>query len=251
MLQVSLFYKRGVGPGPHNRRMKPVITPVLQYAHVPVAVDWLVRALGFTTGPTSSAANGDVARANLRFGANALVVGAMAAATGRWKDVRLGLHVCLPGVAETEFVRDVGDYVWSRGPEDMGAGEGEATIVPERRYPSVSAAVDWLTTFGFRTTFQVPGPDGTAAHIEMRLGEGTIFLAPLSPERSGPFADVTQFVNLVVDDPDRHHAQAKAEGGNVVIAPRDTPFGARFYALRDPEHVLWWVSTYRPAATNG
>jgi uncharacterized glyoxalase superfamily protein PhnB len=81
----------------------------------------------------------------------------------------------------------------------------------------------------------------------MRLGEGAIFVAPLSPERSGLFADVTQFVNLVVDDPDRHHAQAKAEGANVVVSPRDTPFGARFYAVRDLENVLWWVSTYRLA----
>ena len=36
-------------------------------------------------------------------------------------------------------------------------------------------------------------------------------------------------------------------GINVVIAPADTPFGARFYAVRDPENLLWWISTYRPA----
>ena len=79
----------------------------------------------------------------------------------------------------------------------------------------------------------------------MRLGDGTIYVSPLSA--TGSFADVTQFVNLVVDDPDAHHARAVTAGANVVIAPRDTPFGARFYAVRDPENALWWLSTYRPA----
>jgi uncharacterized glyoxalase superfamily protein PhnB len=91
----------------------------------------------------------------------------------------------------------------------------------------------------------VPGPDGAPVHLEMRLGAGTIYVSPMSEQ--GSFADVSQFANIVVDDPDQHHARAVAAGANVVIAPRDTPFGARFYAVRDPEHVLWWLSTYRPS----
>ncbi|PYR31525.1 MAG: hypothetical protein DMF90_25460 [Acidobacteria bacterium] len=112
---------------------------------------------------------------------------------------------------------------------------------PSWRNPTIATS-----TLGFEITFEVPGPDGVPRHAEMRLGVGTLYVAPLSPE-PGPFADVTQFANLVVDDPDRHHAHAKAAGANVVISPRDTPFGARYYAVRDPEHVLWWISTYRPA----
>jgi uncharacterized glyoxalase superfamily protein PhnB len=30
------------------------------------------------------------------------------------------------------------------------------------------------------------------------------------------------------------------------MKPQDAPFGARFYAARDPEGVLWWISTYVP-----
>jgi len=229
--------------------MKQIITPIVQYTDAATAIDWLVRVLGFTTQGVSIEAGGGISGTALRFGNSALVVRAMAAAPVEWNAVRLGIHVCA-SAAEATAIRDPGGFLWSRSPNTIDVGDGEVTIVPELRYPEVGVATAWLTTtFGLQTTFQVAGPDGTPAHIEMRLGEGTVFIAPLPPERTGPFADVSQFLDLVVDDPDRHHAHAKAAGANIVIKPTDTPFGARFYALRDTENMLWWVSTYRPAAS--
>ena len=35
----------------------------------------------------------------------------------------------------------------------------------------------------------------------------------------------------------------------VFTSSQDTPFGARFYAARDPEGFLWWLSTYKPTST--
>jgi uncharacterized glyoxalase superfamily protein PhnB len=226
--------------------MKPNIIPIVQYANAPAAVEWLVRALGFARERVDVRANDAVSQAQLRFGASPLVV-ASAAAGKTWPDVRMRIHVWTPDAADTTVVRDTEGFSWSRGPSHFGSGDGEATIVAERQYRSLAPALTWLRdTLGFELTFEVPGPDGVPRHAEMGLGAGTIFVAPLSAE-GGPFADVLQFVNLIVDDPDRHHAHAKAEGANVVITPRDTPFGARFYAVRDPENVLWWISTYRPA----
>jgi uncharacterized glyoxalase superfamily protein PhnB len=227
--------------------MKPNIIPIVQYSDAPTAVEWLVRALGFTKERAVAAENDAVSGTELRFGASPLVVSSAAAAAGPWRDVRLGIHVWTPDLADATTVRDPEGYLWSRGPSDCGSGDGEVTIVAERQYRGLAPALEWLRmTLGFEIMFEVPGPDGVPRHAEMRLGVGTLYVAPLSAER-GPFADVTQFVNLVVDDPDRHHAHAKAGGANVVISPRDTPFGARFYAVRDPENVLWWISTYRPA----
>jgi uncharacterized glyoxalase superfamily protein PhnB len=31
------------------------------------------------------------------------------------------------------------------------------------------------------------------------------------------------------------------------MEPQTAPFGARFYAARDPEGGLWWISNYHPA----
>jgi uncharacterized glyoxalase superfamily protein PhnB len=227
--------------------MKPNIVPIVQYAQAPAAVDWLVRTLGFARERVDLRGSDAGSPAQLRFGASPLVVTSAAAADTAWSDAGMGIHVCTPDLADTATVRDPEGFLWSRGPSDFGSSDGEVTIVAERQYRSLAAALAWLRdTLGFELTFEVPGPDGVARHAEMGLGIGTIYVAPLSAER-GPFADVRQFVNLVVDDPDRHHAHAKAAGANVVISPRDTPFGARFYAVRDVEHVLWWISTYRPA----
>ena len=52
-----------------------------------------------------------------------------------------------------------------------------------------------------------------------------------------------------VENPDEHFTRGKAAGAIVVADPQDTPFGARFYAVRDPERFLWWLSTYKPNST--
>jgi uncharacterized glyoxalase superfamily protein PhnB len=77
-----------------------------------------------------------------------------------------------------------------------------------------------------------------------RCDEGVLYVGPFA--QGNEWADVKQFVNVIIDDPDGHHARAKAAGAAIVIPPRDTPFGARFYAARDPEGFLWWLSTYKP-----
>jgi uncharacterized glyoxalase superfamily protein PhnB len=243
----SVFYKPQRERARQNTGMKPNIIPIVQYTDAPRAVEWLVRVLGFAKERVAVAPNDAASRAELRFGASPLVVSSAAAAVGPWRDVQFGIHVCTPDLADTATVRDPEGYLWSRGPSDCGGGDGEVTIVAQRHYRRLASAITWLRdALGFETTFEVPGPDGVSRHAEMRLGVGTIYVAPLSTE-PGPFADVTQFPNLVVGDPDRHHSHAMAEGANVVISPRDTPFGARFYAVRDPENVLWWISTYHPA----
>jgi uncharacterized glyoxalase superfamily protein PhnB len=226
--------------------MKPNIFPMFQYADAANAIDWLVRALGFTTQRVQTTPNGAVARADLRFGAGAIGVRSAALATGPWAGIGQGIHVAVPG-SDERTTNDLDGYLWSFGPDDLGAGTGEVTIVPELRYRSLTEATAWLHEhFGFETTFQVPGPDGVPIHVEMRLGHGTIYVTRMSTD-DPDWADVKQFASIVVDDPDRHHLRAKAAGANIVIPPRDTPFGARFYAVRDPENVLWWLSTYRPA----
>jgi len=47
--------------------------------------------------------------------------------------------------------------------------------------------------------------------------------------------DLRQIVDVKVADPDAHFAQAKAAGATIVRAPQTAPYGARFYAVRDPE----------------
>lgn len=251
--------------------MKPNIFPVLQYKDARASIDWLIRAFGFEKQAEFAGPDGTIVHAELAFGAGVIAISTATSPTpgNPWSDVRQGIYALVDNVdahhdrskgAGAEIVRplqdmeygsreysarDLDGHLWSFGTYAMGGRSGEVTFVPELRYRDVPAAVAWLTkAFGFEPTFQVPGPDGGVVHAEMRLGDGALYLGPMSDDPA--WADVTQFVNAVVDDPDGHHARAKSAGATIVMAPRDTPFGARFYAARDPEGFLWWLSTYRP-----
>jgi uncharacterized glyoxalase superfamily protein PhnB len=51
---------------------------------------------------------------------------------------------------------------------------------------------------------------------------------------------------IVVPDADTAYARAVAAGANVTTALRDTPYGGRDFAVKDPEGHTWYVGTYDP-----
>jgi uncharacterized glyoxalase superfamily protein PhnB len=53
-------------------------------------------------------------------------------------------------------------------------------------------------------------------------------------------------IGLRVADPDAHAAHARSAGATLVREPQTAPYGARFYAARDPEGFLFWVTNYQP-----
>src|SRR5216110_1017204 len=55
--------------------------------------------------------------------------------------------------------------------------EGSPNIFPALRYKNAAAALEWLgRAFGFEKQMVVPGPEGTIAHAQMKLGPGVIML---------------------------------------------------------------------------
>jgi uncharacterized glyoxalase superfamily protein PhnB len=169
-------------------------------------------------------------------------------------------------------LRDVGGKLWGFGTYDMGATDSEPTVYPEMRYGDAAGAVRWLErAIGFTTTMEISasarnaspassgetapkrphgregGPDrnGDLMHAELRLGQSVLMLGPESPATS-EFAGTHQLTHLRVDEPDAHFERTKAAGATVAREPQTAPYGARFYAARDPEGFLWWVSNYAP-----
>ena len=55
------------------------------------------------------------------------------------------------------------------------------------------------------------------------------------------------WVYIVVDDPDAHHARAKAAGATIIRELEDQDYGSRDYSARDPEGNIWSFGTYDPA----
>ena len=131
--------------------------------------------------------------------------------------------------------------------------QGKPNIFPFLRYQDAPAALRWLSAaFGFEEQLVVPGPDGTIAHAEMRLGAGSIMLGTLTPERrhfgrktAKKLGAVNQGIYVCVDDIDAHYAHAKAAGAEILQPIQDEDHG-RGYVARDPEGNLWSFGSYMP-----
>jgi uncharacterized glyoxalase superfamily protein PhnB len=122
-------------------------------------------------------------------------------------------------------------------------------VFPVLGYRDAAAALEWLhAAFGFERLFATPGPGGTIAHAEMRVGTGGIMLAsaPAGPTPPGDWRLAAQSVYVVVDEVDGHFDRARAGGAEVTRAPQETSYGSREYSARDLEGRHWHFGTYRP-----
>jgi uncharacterized glyoxalase superfamily protein PhnB len=259
-------------PSAYGTAMRPNIFPVLRYDNAPAAIEFLVAAFGFAAASDYRSPEGGVLHADLRFGPSVVGISSTgsSAADSPWANVRQGIYIAV-GNADSAYqrarsagaeiampiadqsygsrdftLRDPEGHLWGFGTYVMDRGDGAPTIFPEVLYRDVRKAINWMeTAMGFTRGLVVPADDGTVKHAELRLQDGVVFVG--SAPQSGPFRGVTHFSNLRVDDPDAHHQHAKAAGATIVMEPQTAPFGARFYAARDPEEGLWWISNYHPA----
>ena len=252
---------------------KPNVSPVLRYDDAPAAVTFLVKAFGFEVKSDHRTPDGAVAHADLAYGASVVGISSTgkSPAGSPWAGVRQGLYLVVDDpdahyeraraagadvatpITDQDYgsrdftLRDPEGHLWGFGTYDMSRGSGEPTIFPEIRYRDAAEAATWLErAIGFRRTLTVPGAGGSIMHAEFRLESGAVMIGARS-DGAGEFAELTHFANLQVANPDEHCARARQAGAVIVREPQTAPYGARFYAARDPEGFLWWVSNYRPA----
>jgi uncharacterized glyoxalase superfamily protein PhnB len=128
-----------------------------------------------------------------------------------------------------------------------------AKFFPALRYQDAPAAIEWLVkAFGMEKQMVIPGPDGTIAHSQLKLGEGVIMVGSSrddslklkSPIELGGAS--TQSIYIYVPDLDVHYDRAKSAGAEIVTELRDTEYGSREFSARDPEGHLWHFGTYLP-----
>lgn len=120
------------------------------------------------------------------------------------------------------------------------------TVVPSIAYDDVPAAIDFLTrAFGFheRADARLTGDSFVLAFMD--VGDGQISLSTSgrrdyqSPKSAGT---TTQSVKVYVVNVDRHFAQAKAAGAEIIAEPRDQFWGGRTYNAKDLEGHYWEFS---------
>jgi PhnB protein len=127
-------------------------------------------------------------------------------------------------------------------------------VIPMLAYEDGPAAMDWLAdAFGFHQMRRMIGDDGRLAHGEMETGNGLVMLATPTPDYESPKRHrescgaakrwsavpwVIDGVLVYVDDVDKHFAQAKISGANILSEPEDGP-PAKRYRVEDIEGHRW------------
>jgi uncharacterized glyoxalase superfamily protein PhnB len=133
----------------------------------------------------------------------------------------------------------------------------KSTVIPALRYLDAKAAIEWLSNvFGFERRAVYEGPDGTIAHAELTLNGGMIMLGSQKDDEFGRSfkspAELggveTRSAYIVVADADAAYARAQATGATIVRAIKNTDYGSREFAVKDPEGHSWSAGTYDPWA---
>ncbi|HEU4943516.1 MAG TPA: VOC family protein [Gaiellaceae bacterium] len=131
------------------------------------------------------------------------------------------------------------------------------TLVPMLSYEDCGAAAEWLCrAFGFEERERYAEPDGRVTHVELRRGDGVVFLGNPGPEYRSPkrhreeceaaarWSAVPYVIDGVwvgVQDVEAHFAAAKDAGATILSEVEDTPVG-RHYRVEDPEGHRWMFS---------
>jgi PhnB protein len=102
--------------------------------------------------------------------------------------------------------------------------------------------------FGATEVMRLPGPHGTIAHAEIRIGDGHVMLADedLAAGHRSPQALRGSPVSLMfyVDDVDARVARALAAGATIDRPLQDQFYGDRSATLGDPFGYLWTIATH-------
>jgi uncharacterized glyoxalase superfamily protein PhnB len=230
-------------------------------------------AFGFEVDVEHKNPAGDIVHAELHLGPGVVGVSTANAPTpdNPWSAVRQGIYVRVADVdahhdrarragaeiatplkdmdyGSREYsVRDPDGHLWGFGTYDMaGTHTGEPNLFVGLHYRDPRAALAWLErVFGFEKTVEIPGPNGSIMHAEMRYGPGTIFVGPAHEKTTQPGGN-PQGIYFYHPDPDAHLVRAKQTGARIIRGPETTSYGARAYYAQDPEGFLWGFSTYKP-----
>jgi len=133
----------------------------------------------------------------------------------------------------------------------MPASPVPGDIVPFIRYAEPRAMIGWLgRAFGFEPILVVDGENGGVVHAELRLGSSAVMIGGIKDDGLGmrtprEAGGVTQGIYVVVPDAEALWTRAREAGAQVVLELYTPTYGAREFAVRDPEGHLWSIGTYR------
>lgn len=119
--------------------------------------------------------------------------------------------------------------------------DGYHSITPYLVVNSAAEVIDFIKkAFGGQELMRMPGPKGTVAHAEVKVGDSILMIADAGgahPPRPG-------LLMLYVPNVDEVYKKAVAAGGKPEREPADQFYGDRSGAVVDPGGNQWWIATH-------
>jgi uncharacterized glyoxalase superfamily protein PhnB len=127
-------------------------------------------------------------------------------------------------------------------------------LYPTMRCRDTDAMITWLKdVVGFTERIAYRDDAGVIHHAEFAYGPSLLMIGQCRDDEYGKLVgDIggrrTDALYVAVDDPDGLYARVKASGSKIEMELRNTDYGSRDFACRDPDGNLWSFGTYRPGA---
>jgi PhnB protein len=133
--------------------------------------------------------------------------------------------------------------------------EGYHSVTPYLIVKNAGKAIDYYKkVFGATEIMRFPGPNGSVAHAEIKIGDSLIMLA--DEQQQTPYRSPEAFggspVSLMVyvPDVDKTFKEAISNGAKEIRAVQDQFYGDRSGNLVDPFGHVWTVSTHKEDVSN-
>ena len=128
--------------------------------------------------------------------------------------------------------------------------DGYYSLTPYIVCKGAAKAIEFYTkVFGAQETVRMPGPQGSIAHAEVKIGNSMLMLADenrerghLSPDSIGGTASSIMFYT---DDVDQVFKRAVAAGAKAEMPPADMFWGDRMGNIVDPFGHKWAIATHK------
>ena len=128
--------------------------------------------------------------------------------------------------------------------------DGYYSLTPYLVCKGAAKAIEFYAkAFGAKEVVRMPGPGGSIAHAEVKIGNSMLMLADenkerghLSPDSIGGSASSIMFY---ADDVDDVFKRAVAAGAKAEMPPADMFWGDRMGNLVDPFGHKWSIATHK------
>jgi PhnB protein len=132
--------------------------------------------------------------------------------------------------------------------------DGFHTVTPQLIVRDAAKAIEfYITAFGAKERYRMPGPGGVVMHAELSIGDSILMLGEESPQMGAisPQTIGGSPVNLMlyVKDVDASFARAAQAGCTAQMPPTDMFWGDRYGKLSDPFGHQWAIATHKEDVT--